>query len=89
MGAEFLIHVAVEGLFLVLLIAAPPVLAAFLVGSVAGWIQSRMRIEEPAVSFVPKTLAAFAALALAAPWIVGQLVSFTTLLLEGIPGVGG
>jgi flagellar biosynthetic protein FliQ len=89
MSADELFLVAREGLYLVLLLSAPPVLAALVVGVVMNVLQAVTQVQEQTLSFVPKLIAAFVALLLAGPWIAAQLTRFTQLLFSAIPAVGG
>ena len=77
-----------EALFLALLVAAPPVLAAVAAGLVAAFLQSAARIEERSLGTVARIVAALAALALASPWIADELTRFTTAVLTAIPTLG-
>ena len=83
-----LLHALREAVSLALLVAAPPVLAATVVGLVMALVQGATRIEERTLSVVPRLVAAAAALAIAAPWIGLQLVRFTTALYDVIPSLG-
>jgi flagellar biosynthetic protein FliQ len=73
-----------EGLLLVLLLSAGPMLASMLVGFVVGIFQATTQIQEQTLSFVPKLIAVFATLAIIGPWVVGQAVRFATLILNNI-----
>lgn len=77
-----------EGLYLALLLAAPPLLAAMAMGLASSLLQSATRIEERTLSVVPRLVAALLALALAGPWIGGQLTRFTAAMLEAVPSAG-
>ena len=82
---EHLLVVAREGLLLALIASAPPVLTSMLVGLFVSIIQATTQIQEQTLTFVPKLVAVFASLAIAAPWIGAQLVRFTRLVFETIP----
>jgi flagellar biosynthetic protein FliQ len=73
-----------EGLLLVLLLSAGPMLASMLVGFVVGIFQATTQIQEQTLSFVPKLIAVFTTLAITGPWAVGHAVRFTTLILNNI-----
>jgi flagellar biosynthesis protein FliQ len=81
-------HALREALYLVLLLAAPPVGAALVVGVATALLQTATQVREPTVSTVPKVVAALLALALAGPWIGAQLVTFTRVVLEAVPTLG-
>ncbi len=65
-----------EALLLALLVSAPPLGAALLVGVVVGTLQAATQIQEPGVAVVPRLCAVVGALAVAGPWIGARLVRF-------------
>lgn len=81
---DYLLQVAREGLYLVLIASAPPVLSSMLVGLVVSVLQATTQIQEQTLTFVPKIIAVFGSLVIAGPWIGAQLVRFARVLLEGI-----
>ncbi len=81
---NYLLQVAREGLYLVLVASAPPVLASLIVGLVVSVLQATTQIQEQTLTFVPKIVAVFASLIIAGPWIGMQIVRFTHVLFEGI-----
>jgi flagellar biosynthetic protein FliQ len=74
---------------LALLIAAPLLLTALLVGVVVGMFQAATQINEMTLSFIPKLLAMAAVLAFTGPWMIKSLVEYTRGLIESIPGLIG
>ncbi|MFH2005864.1 MAG: type III secretion system export apparatus subunit SctS [bacterium] len=91
MGAgidELMLQVAREGLLLVLLCSAPPVLAALAVGLLMGVLQAATQVQEQTLSQVPKIVAVAAALLVAGPWMGGQLLRFTDALFAAIAVIG-
>jgi flagellar biosynthesis protein FliQ len=83
-----LIHALREGLMLVLLLSAPPVLAVLVVGVISAILQTATQVKDASVSSVPKLLAGLAALALAGPWIGSQALAFFRAILEAVPTIG-
>jgi len=77
-----------EALVLVILCAAPPVLAALLAGVVMGLLQTVTQVRDATVAAVAKLIAALIALAVAGPWIGGQVARFMRAVLEAVPGLG-
>lgn len=88
METDVLLHVAREGLYLVLLLSAPMVLAAAAVGLLTSALQAATQLHDFALGFVPRMLAVLVALLAASPWIGTQLVRFTTAVMESVPYVG-
>ena len=87
MTAEAPVRVAREGLYLAVLVSAPPVLAALAVGLVVSLLQATTQIQEQTLTFAPKLLAVLLALAVAAPWIGAQLTRFAGAVLDAVPRV--
>jgi flagellar biosynthetic protein FliQ len=85
--ADLLVRLAREGLFLALLLSAPVVLAAMIVGLFVSLVQATTQIQEQTLSFAPKVVAVMLALAISGPWIGAQLVRFTTALFDVIPRI--
>jgi len=80
-----LLHALREGLYLVLLLSAPPVLAVLAVGVVSALLQTVTRVKDPSLSAVPRLVAAAGALALAGPWIGAQAMAFVGAVLAAVP----
>ena len=62
----------------VLLIISPILLVAVVVGFIVSLIQSATSIQEQTLSFVPKLIAVALVIVLAAPWMLRNLMQFTT-----------
>ncbi len=84
---DYILQIAREGMWLVLVASAPPVLASMFVGLLVSILQATTQIQERTLTFVPKVVAVFAALAVAGPWIGSQLLRFTRTLFEGFPAL--
>ena len=77
-----------EALLLVLVLAAPPLVAVFGVGVASGVLQAVTQVRERSLSTVPRIVAALVALALAGPWIAMRLEAFLRAVLEAVPALG-
>jgi type III secretion HrpO family protein len=82
-----LLHLGREALWVVLLVSAPPLLAALAVGLVTGVVQAATQVQEPTVAVVPRLVAVLGALAVAAPWIGARVVHFARASLELLPRI--
>jgi type III secretion HrpO family protein len=82
-----LIALGRETVVLVLLVSAPPLLAALVVGLVTGVLQAATQVQEQTLGVVPRLLAVFVALGVAAPWIGARLARFAQACLELVPGI--
>ena len=87
MSAEAITRVLREGLLLVLLLSAGPMLASMLIGLVMGILQATTQIQEQTLSYVPKLAGVFLTIAILGPWILAQSVKFTVVLLNSIATV--
>lgn len=84
MTAEMVIRIVREGLLLVLLISAAPMLASMIVGFLVSVFQATTQIQEQTLSYVPKLIAVFVTLAIIGPWMLAQTAKFAKVLLESI-----
>jgi flagellar biosynthesis protein FliQ len=89
MNPAAVIDLGRQALELTVLVAGPLLLATLLAGLVVGVFQAATQINEMTLSFVPKLVAIFLALALAGSWMLGLLTDFTRRLYEAIPGMIG
>jgi flagellar biosynthetic protein FliQ len=78
-----------NGLYMLLMISAPSLLAVLIVGLVISVFQAATQINEQTLSFVPKVLAAVAVLAIAGPWMITMLVDYIRQTLTSIPSMLG
>jgi len=70
-----------------LMLAAPMLVVAMIVGLIIGIVQALTQINEVTLSFVPKILAVFGALAIAGPWLISTMLSYTTDLFNSLPSM--
>ena len=75
---ELLLRVSREGLFLVVLLSAPVVLASLIVGLVVSILQATTQIQEQTLTFAPKLIAVLVTLAVFGPWIGSTPVCWWT-----------
>jgi flagellar biosynthesis protein FliQ len=86
MDAQTVIDLGREALWMMLRIGGPVLLTALAVGLIVGLLQALTQIQEQTVVFVPKLLAMVLVLALTLPWLISQMVQYTTNLIQNIPG---
>jgi flagellar biosynthesis protein FliQ len=77
-----------EGMLLVLLLAAPILVAALVAGIVSGLLGAFTQIQDSAVSLVPRIAAVGAAIVVFAPSIAHQVVAFADKLWPLITAAG-
>jgi type III secretion protein S len=74
-----------EALWLVLLLSAPPIVAATAVGLVTAIAQAVTQIQEQTVQHLLKLIAMIVALLVTAPLLGGSLYHFADRLFMGFP----
>ena len=89
MDAQQVFTFGQQGLYLLLTVSAPVLIAVLVVGLVVSVFQAATQIHEQTLSFVPKIVAAVAVLAVAGPWMLTTLVEYVQRTLQAIPGVVG
>ena len=78
-----------QGLYLLLMVAAPVLLTVLAVGLIVSIFQAATQIHEATLSFVPKIVAAVAVLMVAGPWMLTTLVEYIQRTLTAIPSAVG
>jgi len=68
-----------------LLIAAPVLACAVIVGLVISILQAVTQLQDQTLSFVPKIIAMAAVLVLVLPWAVSQMTTYSSDLFKAIP----
>lgn len=81
--ADF-IEITRQGIYVLLIMGAAPMSMALLVGLTISLFQALTQIQEATLTFVPKILAMLLTLAVALPFMVGQLIDYSNRLAERI-----
>jgi flagellar biosynthesis protein FliQ len=89
MNPQAVITLGQQALYVMLMIAAPMLVAALVVGLVVSILQAATQINEMTLSFIPKLIAMLAALVIAGPWMITFFVDYMRRLFESIPLVIG
>mgnify|MGYP003471501136 FL=1 len=79
--------VARDALWLLMLVAAPVLLAGLLTAFAISLFQAATQILEPTLSFVPKFIVMLVVLVVLGSWMGGQLVDFARTLLTDFPAL--
>ena len=74
-----------QALQVMVMLAAPMLLSALLVGLFVGMLQAATQINEMTLSFIPKLIVLVAALWVSGPWMLNLISSYTTRLISDIP----
>lgn len=87
MNQDQVVKLAMDALVLALKVGMPLLLAGLLVGLIVSIFQAVTQIQEMTLSFIPKILAVAVVLIVAGPWMLNQVVGYTTDLYHSIPGL--
>jgi flagellar biosynthetic protein FliQ len=85
MTNQTVLTIAQEALMITVLVSAPMLLTALLVGLVVSVFQAATQINEMTLSFIPKLIAMFAVLVVAGPWMLTMLIDYIQRLYSSIP----
>lgn len=89
MTPESVVTLGQQAIELTLMISAPLLLSALLIGLVVSIFQAATQINEQTLSFIPKIVGIFVALIIAGPWMISMLVDFMRRLFSDIPWMIG
>ena len=87
MTPETVITMGRQAVEVLLMIAAPMLLAALAIGLLVSIFQAATQINEMTLSFIPKLLAMCGVLVLLGPWLIGLMVDYIRQLIGQIPGL--
>ncbi|MDQ0568634.1 flagellar biosynthetic protein FliQ [Variovorax paradoxus] len=85
MTPESVMSLGSQAIHVSLLLGAPMLLVALVVGLVISIFQAATQINEATLSFIPKLLAVFAVLVIAGPWMLAQMLDYIRTLFSSIP----
>lgn len=88
MTPETVMTLAHQAMMIGLLLAAPLLLVALVVGLVVSLFQAATQINETTLSFIPKLLAVVVAMVIAGPWMLSTLVDYTRDILMHVATLG-
>jgi flagellar biosynthetic protein FliQ len=89
MTPEMVMTIGQRALEITILLAAPLLLAALIIGLLVGVFQAATQINEMTLSFIPKLIGMAGTLVVAGPWMLKTIVGYTRELFESIPGFIG
>ncbi len=88
METQYIVDIARESIFTVLLVSAPMLLLALIVGLSISILQAITQIQEMTLTFIPKIVAVAIALVIFLPWMITTIVNFAGNLFQKIPTLG-
>ena len=86
MSPQIAIDIGRDAILVMLLASAPVLVTGLIVGLITGIFQAVTQINEQSLSFIPKLIAVVIVVSLLLPWMINQLVHYSTNLISGIPG---
>ena len=89
MGADSVLELSTQALELALRVALPLLLVGLVVGLAVSIFQAVTQIQEQTLAFIPKILVTGAVIALAGPWMLDQMMTYTRELFASIPQLVG
>jgi flagellar biosynthesis protein FliQ len=89
MDQDTVINLASQAMSLAFKVAGPLLLAAMIVGLVVSIFQAVTQIQEQSLTLIPKIAALAVIVVLLGPWMLGQIVAYTTNLYTAIPTLVG
>jgi flagellar biosynthetic protein FliQ len=87
MTPESVMTLGRDAMEITLMIAAPMLLTALIVGLLVSIFQAATQINEATLSFIPKLVGVFAMLIFAGPWMLSTMVDYMRLVFTSIPAM--
>jgi len=89
MTPETVIDIGMQAMKVTVLLAAPLLLSALVVGLLVGMFQAATQINEMTLTFVPKLIIVALVILFMGPSMLSTMLGFTTGLIKGIPDLIG
>lgn len=84
---DFVVRITNQALLITIIVCAPPILLSLMVGLMISLFQAVTQIQEQTLTFVPKLLIIFGALAALGPWLGSMLLRFALQCFESFPTI--
>ena len=85
MDIDFVSEITQRAIRVTLILSAPMLLGALLIGILVSLFQAVTQINEQTLSFIPKILIILGSIAIFAPWMSDTIMTFTKELMTNIP----
>jgi flagellar biosynthetic protein FliQ len=83
-SANFVIHMAERGVYMILIVCGPLLLLSLAVGLIISIFQATTQIQEQTLAFVPKIVAVLIGLVFFGPWMLSHMVSYAYEILNNL-----
>ena len=85
MNQDVVVSLTMDAISVAMKVAVPMLLAGLVVGLIVSVFQAVTQIQEQTLSFIPKIVALVAVVAIAGPWMLDTVVTWTQELWMSIP----
>jgi flagellar biosynthetic protein FliQ len=89
MTPESVMTLGQQAIEMTLMLSAPLLLSALVIGLVVSIFQAATQINEQTLSFIPKLVGIFMVLVFVGPWMMTMMVDFIRRLFGNIPWMVG
>jgi flagellar biosynthetic protein FliQ len=89
MTPESVMTIGQQAMELTLVVSAPMLLTALIIGLLVSIFQAATQINEMTLSFIPKLVGMFGVIIISGPWMLGILLDYMTRLFGSIPYMVG
>jgi flagellar biosynthetic protein FliQ len=89
MTPESVMTMGRQAMEVTLMVSAPLLLVALIIGLVVSIFQAATQINEMTLSFIPKLVGIFVALVIAGPWMLTIMLDYMRQMFSSIPGMVG
>jgi flagellar biosynthetic protein FliQ len=84
MSEAMVIDLFRDAVYVILLVSAPMMLSALVVGLVIAVFQATTQIQEQTLAFVPKLIVIFLVILVLGPWILNTMLEYTHKVFENL-----
>lgn len=89
MTPESVMTLGQRAMEITLMVAAPMLLVALIIGLVVSIFQAATQINEQTLSFIPKLVGVFIAIVVAGPWMLSVMIDYMRQTFLSIPTLIG
>ncbi|WP_026075842.1 flagellar biosynthesis protein FliQ [Noviherbaspirillum massiliense] len=89
MTPESVMTLGRQAMEVTLMVSAPMLLVALVVGLVVSIFQAATQINEMTLSFIPKLVGIFVTLVVAGPWMLSVMLDYMRQMFSSIPNMVG
>jgi flagellar biosynthetic protein FliQ len=87
MTPESVMTIGRNAMEVTLMVSAPMLLVALIIGLVVSIFQAATQINEQTLSFIPKLVGVFVAMVVAGPWMLTVMLDYMRGVFTGLPGL--